>query len=250
MTTREQTKEILMLLSALPNNPITSYDLTTPEGTKALEIFVNTYHRILEDIPIEFAQAAAAQYLSENNKFFPSNPGILRDIAFDLEMMARDIPAPAMAWAMVLSAKRKSAIYRCEEAEKIANQLAKIEQPGIIKTPEVCETVTSLQKEYFEHSQKCSLCVLSDNTETEYEYEHETVSRVVYLMGGRDAIFTDNLTADRARFLESYRDLVALERRKLQIIPDVEKLVTSKARPLIGNPAQGMKLLADKMKGN
>jgi len=249
MTTREETFEVITLLSSLPNNPITSYDIETPHGKKALEIFVNAYHKILEDVPIEYVQAAALQYLNGDNKFFPSNPGTLREIAFDLEMMARDIPTPSTAWAMVLSAKQKSSIRRCETANEIFSAISKIEQPGVICTEAVSDAIRTLHKKYFDHSEKCPTCKTSDSTVLEYEYEHEAVSRVVYLMGGRDVIFTENLAADRARFMDSYRELVTMERRKLQMHPQVANLIADSARPRIGIAAQEMKLLTAKMEG-
>ena len=236
MATREDVLQIIELLSSLPNNPLSSYDPSTPEGRKAIEVFVNGYHTILADIPTEYAQAAALQFLGADNKFFPSNPGTLREIAFDLEMMAQGIPTPSMAWAMVLRGPSMIEARYCAKGAEIRNSI----DPT---SPEYMGKLRSLS----DHERGCDICM---PTSRPGSYGSKVVDDVVVMMGGRDVIFTDNATADRARFLDSYRELVTLERRRLQMHPQVARLITDPNRPVIGNAAGNIKMLAAQMGGS
>ncbi len=241
MASQEEINTLLELLSTLPNCPITTVETR--------DLVRSMYFAALGDIPFQWLQAAYLQYIGQDKPFFPANPGTLREIAFDLEMTAQGVPTPSMAWAIVLSATQKSSIQRCQTAEGIAETLAGLDRPGIIKTPELREKIVSLQKEYFEHYCTCRICVLSDTTKIEYEYSHEVVARVVYLMGGRDVIFTDNATADRARFLDAYRELVLIERKRLQMHPKVAELIADPERPQLGQAGAAVRLLALQMGG-
>lgn len=236
MATREDVLQIIELLSSLPNNPLASYEPETPEGKKAIEVFVNAYFSILEDIPTVFLQAAALQYLGSDNKFFPSNPGTLRDIAFDLEMMAQGIPTPSMAWAMVLRGPKMIEARLCETGVSL--------REAAFLNPHDQKLYFKSLSQYSDHVDSCDICM---PTSREGSYGSKVVDEAVKLMGGRDVIFTDNATADRARFLEAYRELIMVERRRLQMHPKVADLIADPDRPRLGQTGEAVNLLAAKL---
>src|SRR5690349_9083007 len=94
---KPETLAILDLIKRLPNSPIV--DKESGEETLTL------YHAVLGDLPADMAKAATIQYLSEGNPFFPT-PGVLRDKAMDLQLLAAGLPTAGEAWGMVLAANR------------------------------------------------------------------------------------------------------------------------------------------------
>jgi len=213
MATRDQIKTILDLLSTLPNCPITSKETA--------EFVMKTYVAALSDVPNEYLQAAYLQYISGNNPFFPSNPGTLREIAFDLEMIAQGVPTAAQAWAMVLKGPSRVDARLCKTGFDLKQS---------------CETTSDSGKrwdyiwDYKKHLETCDSC---SPTSRDGSYGSKVVDEVVRLMGGRDVIFTDNATADRARFLQSYNELVTRERDAMQMVPQVRAFVESENRPML-----------------
>lgn len=212
MATRDQIKTILDLLSTLPNCPITSKETA--------ELVMKTYVAALSDVPNEYLQAAYLQYISGDNPFFPSNPGTLREIAFDLEMIAQGVPTAAQAWAMVLRGPSRVDARLCKTGFDLRQSC---------ETPDVDKYWDAVW-DYKKHLETCDSC---SPTSKEGSYGSKVVDEVVRLMGGRDVIFTDNATADRARFLQSYNELVARERDAMQMVPQVRAFVESENRPML-----------------
>jgi len=209
MATREEINTILTLLSTLPNCPITN------EATR--DLVRDMYFAALGDIPLVWLQAAYLQYIGGDNPFFPSNPGTLREIAFDLEMTAQGIPTASQAWAMVLRGPAMIEARVCQTGADIRAEL----DPA---SREYMHKIDDLVK----HEKTCDICMPTSRAGS---YGSNVVDEVVRLMGGRDVIFTDNATSDRARFLDSYRELVTLERRRLQMHPKVQALISDPERP-------------------
>src|SRR5688572_11055943 len=108
---RSEVLEIVNRIKYLPNSPITNKEI--------LEEMVDTFYLLLEDLPADMVKAATVQYLSEGNPFFPSNPGVLRDKAMELQMLAMGIPSPAEAWGMVLTAVKYFQSVTCEEGARL-----------------------------------------------------------------------------------------------------------------------------------
>lgn len=212
MATREEIEGILELLVTLPNCPITS--------NKTAEIVKNMYVVALSDVPNEYLQAAYLQYISGDNKFFPSNPGTLREIAFDLEMTAQNIPTAAQAWAMLLRGPERIEARFCEKGIELRDA---VENAAANK-------YWSAVHAYGRHVDNCDQCLPSSR---EGSYGSNIVDVVVRMMGGRDVIFTDNAAADRARFIPAYNELVTNERRKMQMVPEVREFIASENRPAL-----------------
>lgn len=224
MATRQAIHKIITLLSVLPNCPI----------TKENAVGVNEmFFAALEDVPEDFLQAAYLQYISGDRPFFPSNPGTLRELAFDLELVANKVPTAAQAWAMALDGPKKLSARWCETGARLRDSLLTGSQ----------ENFGTNSRAYGMHVDKCGIC---NPHPRNGDYAHGAVTEAVLRMGGREAIFTENLAADRARFMDSYRELVIAERRKLQMVPVVRALVDSPSRPQLG-VGEGVNLLTSRM---
>lgn len=221
MATEQEIMQAVLLCRFMPNSPITD------DNVKAV---ARTFIVILEDLPAEFLQAAAVQYLSEN-KFFPT-PGDFRNTAMDLFMLSLGIPSGAEAWGMVLSA------YSYQE-------------------PVFCQTGAGLRQAYIEHQTRgelaaydahmksCEVCNIGGYAE---RYSHPAVEETVKMFGGREVIITDNPAADRARFIEAYREVVAKQRKMQGMIPKVRAFIEDKSNKLLST-SDAIKSLASGMKG-
>jgi len=212
MATRDQIKAILNLLATLPNCPITSKDTA--------DIVTNMYVVALSDVPNEYLQAAYLQYISSNNPFFPSNPGTLREIAYDLEMTAQNIPTASQAWAMLLRGPERIVARFCDKGLELREAVENA----------AAGTYWNAVHEYGKHVDNCDKCIPSSR---DGSYGSNVVDVVVRMMGGRDVIFTDNAAADRARFILAYNELVTNERRKMQMVPEVREFIDSENRPAL-----------------
>ena len=227
MATQQEINTLLELLSTLPNCPIAT--------TETRDLVRSMYFAALGDIPFQWLQAAYLQYIGQDKPFFPANPGTLREIAFDLEMTAQGVPTASQAWAMVLRGPQMIEARICETNAAMR------------------ETLNPTARDYFlrlgdldKHEKSCDVCMPTSKSGS---YGSKIVDEVVKMMGGRDVIFTDNATADRARFLDAYREMVLIERKRLQMHPKVAELIGDPDRPRIGQVAEGMRLLARQMGG-
>lgn len=218
MATKTEIMEIVNLLKRLPNSPITDKE--------SLDETVKLFLAVLEDLPADMVKAATIQYLSEGNPFFPSNPGVLRDKAMELQMLAMGIPSPAEAWGMVLSANKPIPHVFCETGAALRDACMSGENYGA--------TLDASKR----HDKECRICGdgisedVNDYGGFKDVYAHPAVAEAVRILGGRDAIMTDNPSADRARFQEGYRDVVARERMKMGMTPTVARFVEDN-RPLL-----------------
>ena len=227
MATQQEINTLLELLSTLPNCPITT--------TETRDLVRSMYFAALGDIPFQWLQAAYLQYIGQDKPFFPANPGTLREIAFDLEMTAQGVPTASQAWAMVLRGPQMIEARICETNAAMR------------------ETLNPTARDYFlrlgdldKHEKSCDVCMPTSKSGS---YGSKIVDEAVKMMGGRDVIFTDNATADRARFLDAYRETVLIERKRLQMHPKVAELIGDPDRPQIGQVAEGMRLLAGQIGG-
>jgi hypothetical protein len=187
----------------LPNSPINDMNV---------EQVIDTFMIVLEDLPAETILAAARQYLSTET-FFPT-PGKLRELAMDLQMLSMGVPTPGEAWGMVLTARRYVGSKWCAVGVELRDQ--------------AISTRSAYPKEYYEHMDSCDFCTASGGFKD--VYSNGVVEATVRLLGGRDVILTDNPVADRARFIEAYREVVARERTKAAMLPDVQEYVIEQSR--------------------
>ncbi len=204
---KSDTLGILALIKRLPNSPIV--DRESSEETLTL------FHAILGDLPVDMAKAAAIQYLSEGNPFFPA-PGVLRDKAMELQLLAAGLPTAGEAWGMVLAGNRPADPVFCQEGAMYREAYI------------AAQTGQNLML-YARHVESCDTCDLGGYREN---YRHPAVAETVKLLGGRDAILTDNPAADRARFLEAYREVIAREKMKMGMTPRVAEFVEN-SRPVL-----------------
>ena len=207
---KNEVLEIVNRIKYLPNSPITNKQI--------LDEIVETFFLLLEDLPADMVKAATVQYLSEGNPFFPSNPGVLRDKAMDLQMLAMGIPSPAEAWGMVLTS-----------TEYIPPVFCEIGAPLRDATMTSASNYWQAIKAYDAHMETCTICNLGGFREN---YKHSAVAETVKLLGGRDVILTDNPVADRARFIEAYKEIVAREKKVMGMTPVVARFVEDN-RPLL-----------------
>ena len=221
MANENEIMQAILLCRFMPNSPIT--DKNVKEVTA-------TFQAVLADLPAEFVKAASVQYLSEN-KFFPT-PGDFRNTAMDLQMLSLGIPTAAEAWGMVLSAYSYQEPVFCETGAGL--RMAYIENQ-----------TNGEMKAYDKHMRECSVCDIGGFAE---RYKHEAVAETVRMFGGREAIITDNPTADRARFIEAYREVVAKQRKLQSMIPQVRNFVEAN-RPALLDTENKIKSLAGMLKG-
>lgn len=215
MANKPEIMEIVNLLKRLPNSPITDRE--------SLDETVKLFLAVLEDLPADMVKAATVQYLSEGNPFFPSNPGVLRDKAMELQMLAMGIPSPAEAWGKVLTARKYKPAVFCETGVKLRMKA----DGGDVTGNQYWGAVMA----YTDHVEDCSEC---DNGGFHEDYGSPAVAETVRLLGGRDVILTDNPVADRARFIEAYKEIVAKERMKMGMTPTVARFVEDN-RPLLND---------------
>lgn len=223
--TRQQITELLDALQYLPNHPNT---VSEKKWT------VNAFEDDLTDLSFETVQAAVRQYRS-TAIFFPTS-GSIREIAMDLQMLAMGIPTPTEAWGMVLTAERHIEAVSCEEMNKHqqAAENAQLHHDGGM----YFEAMGFMRKH------KCDICTTGGLKEV---YAHPVVAETVKLLGGRDIILTDNPTADRARFIEAYREIVSRERKKVAMLPEVKAYITEKRAAQL-DAGDELKLLSERMK--
>lgn len=220
MATRDKVFQMVTALSILPNCPLTK------ENSTAIN---NMFFAVLGDIPDDYLQAAYIQYLSTDRPFFPSNPGVLRDIAFELELIANNIPTAGEAWAAVVEGPKHHEGIWCVEGGRLRDEYIQSQTHGLLADNR-------------NHLAECTICKPGGWDE---EYKHLSITEAVRRMGGRDAIFSDNFSADRARFMETFNELVRRERAKINMTPDVKAFITGDNKPELVSGTMG--LLASKI---
>lgn len=208
MATKSEVDMAISTMAFLPNSPLAGASKDIISG------IMQTFYMQLKDFSNSTLQAAVLHYTSAN-KFFPA-PGDLREAAMELMLIAQDVPSPAEAWAMVVDAKEVMEKVRCDDAVRIMNDM------DIANGANDGSGYLAALTEYKEHFRKCDLCT---DGKSEFKYQHPVVTEAVRLMGGREAIFTDNNTADRARFTDAYKELIAREKRKNNMLPEVRGYV-------------------------
>jgi len=75
------------------------------------------------------------------------------------------------------------------------------------------------------------------------EFSNPVISRVVSYFGWRELCISENLVADRARFLQAYEAEVQRGQETLQLLPETRQAIQA------GALASGVKLLAEKLGG-
>jgi len=203
MASRACVTQCLKDLSVNPKFILTSSD--SPE----------VYLSILADVEDAVLEAAVKQYLSEANTFTPiATPGVLREKAMDLQMLALGVPTGGEAWGMVLAAGQYSGPRWCEDGGKLRDIALSGGSPA----------------GYYSHLDQCGICNI--NPTAKENYDHPVVAQTVRLLGGRDAIITDNPMADRARFIDAYKEVVLRERTKAGMMPSVREFVQNRQTPM------------------
>jgi hypothetical protein len=225
MATKAEVLDVVLLMKRLPNSPVTD--------KQSLDETVALFLAVLGDLPVDMVKAATIQYCSEGNPFFPT-PGVLRDKAMELQLLALGIPSPAEAWGMVLTAYKYFEMRLCDEGHRTREAAANAKG----------EEYNRALRDYSMHMDRCESCDLGGYREA---YDHPAVAETVKLLGGRDVILTDNPVADRARFIEAYREVIARERMKMAMTPKVAEFVENN-RPLLPGTGVQIKQLSEGMK--
>lgn len=209
MATRKEIFTIVNKIKFLPNSPVTE---------KNVGDVVEMFFVILKDIPYQALESAALQYLSEEKPYFPM-PGALRTKVLDLQLLALQIPTAAEAWGMVLNGTGMVPAEFCEVGAALRDACNDAEHYG--------QAIDAAKK----HDRECEICNNGGSDEVRNyggfreAYEHPVVTETVRLLGGRDAILTDNRVADRARFIEAFNEVLARERMKIGMMPEVREYV-------------------------
>lgn len=208
MTTHNEITTLLERLAYLPNSPI-------HDGN--VEAVVESFVTVLDEFPLEMLSAAVDYYLATGT-FFPT-PGQLREKVVELWVMAADIPTAGEAWGYVLDARRWSGAIWCSEGARLRDAVGGT-------GAEYWDGIAALD----EHTSSCSGCKGPGDV---HDYRHPAVSETVRRLGGLGNIFTGNLPADRSRFIEAYRDVVAQETRQLSMPQQVRSFVEEQRAQLV-----------------
>lgn len=204
MADRDYIDSIVEKLSYLPNCPI--------KAEKDIVPVSEMFFVILKDLSPALLDKAVLYYLGQSTPFFPM-PGTLRQKALELQMAALEIPTGTEAWGMVLNRGYRAAIA-CGEAEQIRAELSTL----------VGGAYLAKIKALNMHEQSCGIC---SPVSFEPVYAHPLVAKTVHMLGGLDAILTDNPTADRARFVDAYNEILERERSKIGMVPEVREYVNA-----------------------
>lgn len=202
MATKKDVFDILQKIKYLPNSPMTK------DNTAEI---VDMFFVILKDLSFGLLEKAALYYLGQGNPFFPM-PGALRQKALELQMIALRIPTAGEAWGMVINRGLSQPGVICEKSANMEAELRNVIGGAyILKIREIVD-----------HEKTCTVC---KPTNFESVYEHPLVEKTVRLLGGLDAVMTDNPAADRARFLQAYQEILERERAIVGMVPEVKQFV-------------------------
>lgn len=204
----------LKLFEYLPNSPVKD----NPERLTAL---VDSYFQALKDLPIDMLNAAASAYLA-TGQFFPT-PGNLRERAVDIALLSMGIPTPGEAWGQVNGGKGILHSVRCPIGEGLRRGV-----DGLIGN----EYWAALAR-YDQHVYTCDDCY-----DDRADGWHPTVKAAFEAMGGDHGVFTDNLSADRARFSDGYRAFVEREVLRFSMPADVRSYIASNQARLTDGPVK------------
>lgn len=206
MSTQSKIKEILQKMLSLPQAPQITIQV------------IEEYHAALGHWPDEVLDMAVLHYMSSETYFPPA--GVLNNKVLDIQLLAMGIPTAAEAWSQVIGAIRFVQTVLCEKGDRL-----RLEIDG-----QVGGLYLSAVHTYGSHKDKCEIC-----TEGGYQeiYGHPVVAETVRLLGGRDALMTDNPAADRKQFIDGYRERVSLEGRKYIMPPKIKEYIEATTRSRI-----------------
>lgn len=207
MTTQTKIHEVLLSMIGMPN---------APEITPNL---IREFHSVLGQWPDDVFEMAALHYKSTET-FFPT-PGTLNNKILDMQMLAAGIPTAAEAWGQVMNALKFVETILCAEGAALRDAIAGTGAAYL-----------TASKEYNHHRNFCGQCQQGGLIES---YSHPVVAETVRLLGGRDALMTDNPAADRKQFIDAYRERVALEGRKFIMPQKVKSYIEEKRQALTGD---------------
>ena len=141
-----------------------------PRGSTAEERaqVMRVYYEILRDLPGDLVTAAAIEFMASPSAF-PPTPGQLREKAVRLVRRGNKVPSAAEAWKEVMDAPIDGKMQRVRENTGPDKDV----YPWIIE-------------------------------ESPYQWSHPLPEKVARDLGWPDRFWTDNLTADRARFMNAY----------------------------------------------
>lgn len=208
MTTHREMTDMLGRVAYLPNSPVNDENVGE---------IVDTFLAVLEEFPADMVSAAVDYYLATGT-YFPTPSG-LRDRVVELWVSAADIPMPAVAWGYVLDARRWTGAVWCKEGARLR------------------DAVTGTGDDYWngiralsEHTKVCEIC---KGPGDQHDFRHPAVAETVRRLGGLGNIFTGNLPADRSRFIEAFRDVVAQETKQLSMPVQVRTFVEEQRARLV-----------------
>lgn len=200
MSTMNRIRDILISMIHLPN---------APEITAQV---VREFHDVLGHWDDNLLDAAVLHYKGTET-FFPT-PGSLNNKILDIQLIAAGLPTASEAWSQVLDAIRYTSGVTCDDGWELRQKLDGLPNG---------EYMTAIA-EYGKHKDACKICTPGGYAE---HYDHPAVAETVRLLGGRDALMTDNAAADRKQFVDSYRERLAIEGRKHIVPPPVKAYIAS-----------------------
>ena len=186
------------------------YMANSPLQGENVDDVVRDYTTELSDIDPALLEAAARFYKG-TERFFPQ-PGALRQKAMELMTDAMDIPTATEAWGYVLSAPEYLPAIDCSTGHDLRKEI-----DGKMGG-EYWNALHALGR----HQAECRICSKGGYHEN---YRHPAVAETVRLLGGRDALLTDNPTADRARFIDAYNEIIGREKKRAIMHSDVKEFV-------------------------
>lgn len=206
MATKKDIFEIISKIKYLPNSPVTDRNIGE---------IVEMFFSVLKDLSFPALNAACLQYLGEENPFFPM-PGMLRSKALDLQLMALKIPTPTEAWGMVMNCLAYKEPVFCDENLKIRHTVKQLIGGEYLLALRILR----------EHEEGCQICIKGGFIS---QFGHPAVAETVRRLGGLDVVMTGNPVPDRARFIDGYNEVLAQERMRLGMQPEVREFVAEQS---------------------
>lgn len=217
MIIKNDIAKILQRFATLPN---------APEQSKITNV-INSFFEVCQDLPLEMLEAAASAYLA-TGRFFPS-PSDFRQKAIEISLLAMNVPSASEAWAQVINASPIIHTVRCDKGNELRLNI----------DGKSGNQYWAALAEYSSHTDNCPNCY--DAHEKNW---HPAVKSAFEAMGGDNGVFTDNRTADRARFLDGYQTFVEREVLRLSMPQDVRAYIEEKQMSL---PQAQVKQLAERL---
>lgn len=211
--TLQELKEILADTAAAIVTPMRVAKDSVVDG-RNIKGTASAYYEHLCEYPAGMVRAACDMYLQgDKGTFFPSVSDIQNNIR-EILRIATGIPTPLEAWAMIMDSARYEGSVSCQTGTMLRKHA----------DGKIGGDYLKIILELRDHEAECTICHGAKDFD---DFGHPAVTATVKRLGGKQYIITGNPTADRARWIEAYREIVDKEFRMITTSPSVKGYIES-----------------------